>query len=108
MGHTGTGLGQDRYLTIVQPHGVSHNGSCTEYTPVEQFFDRPVSIASQRLLDLPDALGRVDVQPGVELVGQVARVTQGFGTAVEEVLEPDPGPHPALRRRPVGLEQATV
>ena len=70
--------------------------------------DRPATVLAQALLDLPDRLGRVGVDAGAELLGQLGRGPEHLGRAVEEVLEPDPAAHPTVRRGEVALEQAAV
>ena len=70
--------------------------------------DRPAAELAQALLDLPDRLRRVGVDAGAELVRQRCGGPEHLGRAVEEVLEPDPRPHPPVGRDEVALEQTAV
>src|SRR6266511_1197674 len=45
---------------------------------------------------------------GVELLGQLPRGSERLGAAVQEVLEPDPRPHPSIGVLAVGLQEAPI
>ena len=87
----------------------------TEHSPLVEHLDRSAAEAAQRLLDLPDRLRRVGVDPGVELFGKCHRGLERTCGAVEEVLEPDPRADPAVggiavrrEQRPVRLDRLEV
>src|SRR6185369_8872546 len=100
------GRGDQLDLRVVEPHAVRDDGPpAVERATPGDLGQRPAAVAAQRLLDLPPALAGVYVQPRVVFGREGGRVGEGPRGAVEEVLQPDPGPDPPAKRLAMGRQQ---
>src|SRR5207248_2186715 len=68
VSHRRPGIAQQTDLLVVQPHAVRDDGSGAQEPTVEELVDGPPTEPAERLLDLPNRLGGVRVDAGIELL----------------------------------------